>query len=56
MTPRSADFADKTSVEAGSFRDPDKAFFEQAISEQFRIDRVEGVSSTRTLYEAQPRA
>ena len=36
--------------------DYDKAFFEQALSEQFRLDRVEAVSSTRTLYEAHPRA
>ena len=27
MTPRSADFADKTSVEAGSFRDPESRVF-----------------------------
>ena len=37
-------------------RDYDKAFFDRAVSEQFRIDRLEGISSTRPLFEAQPRA
>ena len=34
--------------------DYDKATFERALAERFRIDRVEPVSPTRTLYEATP--
>jgi hypothetical protein len=35
--------------------DYDKGLFEAALEERFRIDRVEPVSETRTLYEARPR-
>jgi len=40
----------------GANPDYDKALFEQALSDRFRVDRVESVSRTRTLYEAQPQA
>ena len=42
--------------EDGANPDYDKALFEQALSDRFRVDRVESVSRTRTLYEAQPQA
>ena len=39
----------------GANPDYEKATFEQALGERFRVHRAEPVSATRTLYEATPR-